>query len=154
MVFFFPSFFLTHFKPITLMRPVQQGIDTLPPVVCQASRTRLKKSVGCAPSDLTFSFHDFFPVPAQSAPEAPWHTCSRPVFLKSWTAAGRLRKSWTRPNLCPSILSGRRLTSYRETCWSFSFWHLPGNVCSAVTHTALVSILILCLKKYETLHIL
>lgn len=125
------------------MRPVQQGINTLPPVVCQASRTHLKTSVCRAPTDLTFCFDDFSPAPAQSAPGALWHTFSLPAFLKSLTAAGRWQKSWTQLNLCPSIPSGRRLTFYRETCWCLSFWHLPGEVCSAVTHTAALMMLTL-----------
>lgn len=79
-------------------------------------------------------------VPARSAPGALWLTSSPLVSLTLRTLVGWWQKSWTPQNPCPSIRSGKRMTSSRETCWCSSFWRLPGEACSTLSHGATVLI--------------
>lgn len=131
------NFCLSHLKQITLMRPAQQRLNALPTAVCKVLQVIyififFQLSECSSSENLTFLFNITpSPVPVQSAPGAHWLTSSQLAFLKLWTTAARWQKSWTLQNLCPLILSGKRLTFYRETCWCFNFWHLPGEANSA-----------------------
>lgn len=136
-------FFPPHLQPqITQVKPVQWGLNALPPAVLVKHQERIRWSLFCLANDwcvLNFS-SNLTLVPAQSAPEAHWPTSSRLVSLTSWTLVDRWLMSWIPQNPYPLIPIEKRMTC-RETCWCSSFWHLLGEACSTVSHVVEVLLL-------------